>query len=89
MPEVNYKVQFAQKYFNIELCQFDVLNEVDVLLLDRKGMVTHDSKIAARCSRILYIVDGQIAGEYKNNNNTLDQKEKERALNTWLMDMGW
>ncbi len=37
MPEVNYKVQFAQKYFNIELCQFDVLNEVDVLLLDRKG----------------------------------------------------
>ena len=52
-------------------------------------MVTHDAKIAARCSRILYIVDGQIAGEYKNNNNDLDQKEKERALNTWLMDMGW
>lgn len=37
MPEVNYKVQFAQKYFNIELCQFDVLNEVDVLLLNRRG----------------------------------------------------
>lgn len=51
-------------------------------------MVTHDAKIAARCSRILYIVDGQIAGEYKNN-NSLDNKEKERALNTWLMDMGW
>lgn len=37
MPEVNYKVWFAQKYFNIELCQFDVLNEVDVLLLDKRG----------------------------------------------------
>ena len=37
MPEVNYKVKFAQKYFNIDLCQFDVLNEVDVLLLNKKG----------------------------------------------------
>ncbi len=70
-------------------------NEVmdELCKLNKEGttimMVTHDAKIAARCSRILYIVDGQIAGEYKNNNNALDQKEKERALNTWLMDMGW
>ena len=26
-------------------------------------MVTHDAKVAAKCSRILYIVDGNIKGE--------------------------
>ena len=65
-----------------ELCK---LNEEGTTIM----MVTHDSKVAARCSRILYIVDGQIAGEFKNTDPSLDQKERERALNTWLMDMGW
>lgn len=65
-----------------ELCK---LNEEGTTIM----MVTHDSKVAARCSRILYIVDGQIAGEFKNDNKALDKKEKERALNKWLMDMGW
>ena len=51
-------------------------------------MVTHDSKVAARCSRVLYIIDGQIAGEFKSDNK-LDQKENERKLNNWLMDLGW
>lgn len=27
-------------------------------------MVTHDVKVAAKCTRILYIVDGNIKGEY-------------------------
>ena len=52
-------------------------------------MVTHDSKVAARCSRVLYIIDGQIAGEFNANKDIADQKEKERALKNWLMDMGW
>ena len=52
-------------------------------------MVTHDSKVAARCSRVLYIIDGQIAGEFNANKDITDQKEKERALKNWLMDMGW
>ena len=29
-------------------------------------MVTHDAKVAARCSRVLYIVDGNIRGEYRS-----------------------
>lgn len=65
-----------------ELCK---LNDEGTTIM----MVTHDAKVAARCTRILYIVDGQIAGEYKFANNKLEQKEKERLLNTWLMDMGW
>ena len=52
-------------------------------------MVTHDSKVAARCSRVLYIIDGQIAGEFNASKDITDQKEKERALKNWLMDMGW
>ena len=65
-----------------ELCK---LNDEGTTIM----MVTHDAKVAARCTRILYIVDGQIAGEYKFASNKLEQKEKERLLNTWLMDMGW
>lgn len=51
-------------------------------------MVTHDSKVAARCSRVLYIIDGNIEGEYRNDPDKND-KDRERSLNNWLMDLGW
>ena len=41
-------------------------------------LVTHDAKIAAKCSRVLYIVDGNIQGEY--NNTELEERKRERAL---------
>ena len=53
-------------------------------------LVTHDVKVAAKCTRILYIVDGNIKGEYtleKYDNSK--QRDRERALNGWLMEMGW
>ncbi len=50
-------------------------------------LVTHDAKVAARCSRVLYIVDGNIKGEY--NNTESDTRKRERALNNWLLEMGW
>lgn len=52
-------------------------------------MVTHDSKVAAKCSRVLYIVDGHIEGEYNAPSELTDDKARERALNNWLMDLGW
>lgn len=58
-------------------------------------MVTHDSKVAARCSRVLYIVDGHIEGEYisptYDSSKSREQvdKERERALGNWLMELGW
>ena len=53
-------------------------------------MVTHDAKVAARCSRVLYIVDGNIKGEYNNKSDKdMSRKEAERALNNWLLDLGW
>lgn len=51
-------------------------------------MVTHDAGIAAKCKRVLYLIDGTIKGEYITDNN-LTQTERERSLNNWLMDLGW
>lgn len=53
-------------------------------------MVTHDAKVAAKCKRVLYIVDGNIKGEYTApKDQGLNASAKERGLNTWLMDLGW
>lgn len=54
-------------------------------------LVTHDVKVASRCSRVLYIVDGNIKGEYNldNDGNNMRLAERERSLNNWLMEMGW
>ncbi|MCR5122762.1 MAG: ABC transporter ATP-binding protein [Ruminococcus sp.] len=51
-------------------------------------LVTHDAKVAAKCTRILYIVDGNIKGEY-NIDKSLPIRDRERALNNWLLEMGW
>lgn len=51
-------------------------------------LVTHDAKVAAKCSRVLFIVDGNIKGEY-NINKEVPLRDRERGLNNWLMEMGW
>jgi putative ABC transport system ATP-binding protein len=51
-------------------------------------LVTHDSKVAARCSRVLFIVDGNIKGEY-NIKREKSLRDRERELNNWLLEMGW
>lgn len=55
-------------------------------------LVTHDVKVASKCSRVMYIVDGNIKGEYnlsKSNKVNLSDIDKNRQLNNWLMEMGW
>lgn len=54
-------------------------------------LVTHDVKVAAKCTRVLYIVDGNIKGEYNLDRyeNASQMRERERTLNNWLMEMGW
>ena len=72
-------------------------NEVmeELLKINQSGttimLVTHDVKVAAKCSRVLYIVDGNIKGEYnlgriEGSENT---RERERELNNWLLEFGW
>lgn len=67
----------------------------EIMKLNNEGttvmLVTHDVKVAAKCTRVLYIVDGNIKGEYNLNKyeNVSQMRERERALNNWLMEMGW
>ena len=51
-------------------------------------MVTHDSKIAARCGRILYLLDGSIKGELSLE-KILEEKDREERVKQWLAEMGW
>lgn len=67
----------------------------ELVKLNQEGttimMVTHDATVAAKCSRVLYIVDGNIRGEYNLGGfvTETDIRERERALNNWLMELGW
>ena len=82
--------QLMRKLGIIEIADND-MNEL--VKLNNEGttivMVTHDAKVAARCGRVLFIVDGNIRGEYTSLSNISDEKERERGLNNWLLDLGW
>lgn len=52
-------------------------------------LVTHDVKVAAKCTRVMYIVDGNIKGEYDLNECSTQIRERERTLNNWLLELGW
>lgn len=72
----------------------EVMNEL--LSLNRDGTtvmcVTHDPKVAAKCSRVIYLVDGGIVGELELGHLEGGEKEirdRERTLNSWLMEQGW
>ena len=71
-------------------------NEVmeELVKLNKEGttimMVTHDAKVASKCSRVLYIVDGNIKGEYVSPKEAdMKEKDRERLLNNWLLELGW
>ena len=62
--------------------------------LNQEGMsiliVTHDSKIASCCDRILYLVDGKITGECILGKYEINQKHnRETKVNNWLEKKGW
>lgn len=67
----------------------------ELVRVNREGttimIVTHDVRIAAMCDKVLFIIDGQISGcntlgKYEGDHTLRD---RERALNNWLLDMGW
>ena len=71
----------------------EVMAELDKI--NREGttimLVTHDARVAAKCSRIMYIVDGNIKGEYKLGRleKNSDIRSRERGLNGWLIEQGF
>ena len=53
-------------------------------------MVTHDSWIASKCERIIYLLDGQIRGELRLGKSTPEiGKAREQKLVHWLEGFGW
>ena len=72
-------------------------NEVmeELIKLNAEGttvmLVTHDVLVAAKCKRVLYIVDGNIKGEYTLGEYDVaaGMRGRERVLAGWLMEMGW
>lgn len=67
----------------------EVMNEL--VWLNDEGttimMVTHDAKVASRCKRVFYILDGTIKGEYiAPADESLSDMDRERRLNNWLVE---
>lgn len=52
-------------------------------------MVTHDITSARRANRILYIKDGEIAGELNLGKYVSKDSERHQKLNDFLVTMGW
>ncbi len=54
-------------------------------------LVTHDSKVAAKCDRVLYIEDGNIKGEMNLGKlqEESELRDRERKMSGWLLEMGW
>ncbi len=75
------------KTANEVMSEFNKINCMGTSIL----LVTHDIKVAAKTDKILYIVDGNIQGEFQlgKYSEESSQKDRERKLNSWLMDMGW
>ncbi|MCQ2483397.1 MAG: ABC transporter ATP-binding protein [Clostridia bacterium] len=72
----------------------EVMNEL--VKLNKQGttimMVTHDAKVASQCTRVLYIDDGNIKGEFVLGSLSGTEKDilkRERDLNNWLGEQGW
>lgn len=62
--------------------------------LNREGMsvliVTHDSKVASCCDRVLYMLDGKISGKCILGKYEISQKHnREIKVSNWLEKHGW
>ncbi|MEZ4659192.1 MAG: ABC transporter ATP-binding protein [Caldilineaceae bacterium] len=55
-------------------------------------LVTHDVKVAAKTERVLFMLDGKLVGEYRQEKYDAagdDGKAREETLNAWLVEMGF
>jgi len=52
-------------------------------------MVTHDISSARRGNRIIYLKDGEVAGELNLGKYVPNDKERHQKLNDFLVSMGW
>ncbi|RKM61249.1 ABC transporter ATP-binding protein [Butyrivibrio sp. CB08] len=53
-------------------------------------MVTHDSRVASKCERVLYILDGEIRGELNlGKYDASMERDREQQTARWLESLGW
>lgn len=55
-------------------------------------LVTHDARVAARSDRVLFMMDGQLRGEYalgRYQSQEGEWKQREACLSEWLGEMGF
>lgn len=53
-------------------------------------MVTHDSRVASRCERILYLLDGKLRGELVLGKfKSEEERLREQKVSDWLGKLGW
>ncbi|MBA2657663.1 MAG: ABC transporter ATP-binding protein [Tatlockia sp.] len=71
------------------------LDVMDILIdLNKNGMTcllaTHDLKVAARADKIIYILDGTIAGEkHLGKYDAHHHRDREKLVSDWLSDLGF
>lgn len=51
-------------------------------------MVTHDSRMASCCDRVLYLLDGKIQGEISFTKEDSQEIREEKVI-MWLQKLGW
>ncbi len=66
----------------------------ELVSLNQEGMstliVTHDSKVASCCDRVVFILDGAMTGELElGKYNEQDKQKREMRLGEWLERQGW
>lgn len=67
----------------------------EIIRVNREGtsvmLVTHDSKVAAKADRVLYIQDGNILDELNLGKYQGEEEfaERDKKINSWLMGIGW
>ncbi len=55
-------------------------------------LVTHDVKVASKTERVIFMLDGEVTGEYqlgKYEKENSDDKGREEELSQWLLKMGF
>lgn len=74
------------KASNEVIAEFNKINEEGTTIL----LVTHSIKVASKTKKVIFIMDGIIKGELDlGKYNINEERERERKLSGWLMEMGW
>lgn len=68
------------------MVEFEKINNTGTTIL----LVTHDSKVASRCKRIIYLSDGVICDELQLSNfKNYTKFQREQEVNKWLLSFEW